>query len=68
MKPENARSRPDLFPRYQAKSKKILAVEFGVHPDTIANWCKMIGMETKKGLLSVKEVKKFYSHFGDPFE
>lgn len=50
------------------KSKKELSNEFFVHPNTIAQWCLKIEIDTKGCKLSIKQLLAFYSHYGWPGE
>ena len=54
----------NLFPRLIPKTKQELANEFELSRNTIATYCKRIGIQTKGCRLSPKEVKLFYNHYG----
>ncbi|MBN2649334.1 MAG: hypothetical protein JXR50_06300 [Prolixibacteraceae bacterium] len=47
------------------KTKKDLANEYEVCRDTIRDMCMAINIQTRKRL-SIKEVQKFYTHYGVP--
>ena len=52
--------------RITTMSKKELAALYNVHRDTIQRWCQRIGIETKKGLLTPKNVRQLYDEYGVP--
>lgn len=62
MKKNNAK---DAFPNCLPKTKRQLAQEYGLHPETIRKYCRAIGIRTR-GLLFPKDVRKFYDHYGEP--
>lgn len=47
------------------KTKSELANEYEVSRNTIARWCKDLGIETRK-LLSIRQVAKIYEELGAP--
>lgn len=57
----------EKYPSLKPKSKKELAIEYGLHRDTIRKYCKAIGIETNSRL-SIAEVKRFYRHYDVPME
>lgn len=54
-----------------SKSKKQLAVEYGISPNTMAAWLKGVpglNLNKKQRLLTPKQVIAVYRHLGDPNE
>ncbi len=47
------------------KTKKELAIEYGISAYTISKWCSAIGIN-KRGMLTIPELKKFYAHYDYP--
>ena len=47
-------------------TKKELASQFNVHYNTILNWCKALGIDTKKGLLKPIHLLEIYKEYGVP--
>ena len=54
----------------QAKSRKELAADYGVHVNTIYDWCKKISMvlnvRPKSKKLTPQQVDIFYGFYGNP--
>lgn len=51
----------------QTKTKRQLAQEYNVHPNTMRIMCVRVGI-THRNALSVKEVIQMYEHYGMPGE
>lgn len=51
--------------RLVPKSKSELAAEYEVHRNTVAGWCRELGIKTRK-LLTIREVAKIYEERGAP--
>jgi len=53
--------------KVRPKTKQEVALEFEVHPQTIGNWCRAVGITGRKKL-SINEVLTLYKHYGWPGE
>jgi len=49
-----------------AKSKKEIAVEYGICTKTLSKWLKKENMILKRGLIVPKTQKLIYKKFGNP--
>ncbi len=47
-------------------TKKELAAQFNVHYNTIRTWCYKAGIVTNGGLITPKQLKRFYEEYGVP--
>ena len=54
--------KPTLIPI----TKKELAAQFKVHSNTIRIWCYKAGIVTNGGLITPKQLKRFYEVYGVP--
>ena len=46
-------------------TKKEIAHMYNVHPQTISSYFRSIGIK-KRGLITKKELGRFFAHFGEP--
>ena len=56
---------PESLRNATPKTRSELAVLYGVHRNTITNWCKEIGLPNQR-MLRAPELMKMYEYFGYP--